>query len=321
MSPRPGRGRRRDELHGVLIIDKPADYTSAAVVAAVRRRSGASTVGHTGTLDPMATGVLPVCLGAATKLAQWLTAEDKAYEAELELGLETDTHDGHGVVVRRDPEGAARVDRATLEAALAGFVGEQDQVPPMHSAIKQGGVRLHELARAGVEVDRAPRRVRIDRLELLEADLPRVRLALVCSKGTYVRSLVRDLGQRLGCGATLTALRRTASGRFTLADAIPLDKVTSPTAVAARLVSPAAAIALPVVTIPVELEREVLDGRRLDPALAPGAGLFQMLTEGGDILAIAELRDGAIALHRVLSYGVADDKNAARAKSPGSAGA
>ncbi len=303
MSSRPRRGRR-DELHGVLVIDKPRGMTSAAVLNDLGSRAGVAAAGHTGTLDPMATGVLPVCLGAATKLAQWLLADDKAYEAELELGLETDSHDADGTVLRRDPEGAARVDAAALAAALAGVAAEATQVPPMYSAIKQGGVRLHDLARAGVEVERAPRLVRIDRFELLDVALPRARVAITCSKGTFVRGLVRDVGARLGCGATLTALRRTASGRFTLADAVALVDVT-PVSAAARMIAPARATGLPSVTVPPSLWPDVLEGRRIDPALAAavGDGLFQMLTPAGDILAIAELGGGAIRFHRVLNYG------------------
>ncbi len=302
MSPVRSHRGRREELHGVLVIDKPRGMTSAVVVSDLCSRAGIATAGHTGTLDPLATGVLPVCVGAATKLATWLLADDKAYEAEAELGIETDTHDLEGEVMRRDEEGAARVDEAAIRAALDTLRGDQDQVPPMYSSLLRGGVRLHELARAGVEVDRAPRRVRIERLELLGVELPRVRLAITCSKGTYVRSLVRDLGERLGCGATVSALRRTASGRFTLDDAITLPEITPATA-AARLIPPARATGLPATTVPRERWQAILDGRPLEPALAPGPGLFQFLTEAGDVLAIAELADGAIRLHRVLTYG------------------
>lgn len=299
MCARPHRRGRRDELHGVLILDKPHGMTSAAVVGEVRRRAEIASAGHTGTLDPIATGVLPVCVGTATKLAQWLTAEDKAYEAEIELGVDTDSHDVEGTVTRRDPDGAARVDRAALERALAELARTTAQVPPMHSAIKQGGVRLHELARAGVEVDRAPRPVRFDRLELLAFEAPRARVAIACSKGTYVRSLVRDLGQRLGCGAMLTALRRTASGRFTVDQAVPLDAITSPMAAAARLIPAAQALGLPALTVAPERERDVLDGRELDASsIAPG--LFQIQTETGHVLAICERVGAGMRYHRVL---------------------
>ncbi len=294
--------KRRDELNGVLVIDKPRGLTSWAVVEDVRRRAEIITAGHTGTLDPLATGVLPVCVGTATKLVQWLTAEDKAYEAELELGLDTDSHDIDGTVVNRDAAGAAAIGRGEMVAALSALARTTEQVPPMHSAIKQGGVRLHEMARAGVEVDRAPRPVRFVRLELLELSPPRVRIAITCSKGTYVRSLVRDLGARLGCGATLTALQRTSSGRFHLGDAVPLEGITSPMSARARLIPSARAMGLPSLTIPAGRVRDVRDGRRLEPAFFAGVaqGTFQMVSESGEVIAICE-RDGTtLRYHRVL---------------------
>src|SRR4051812_1561927 len=171
-------------MHGILVLDKPAGMTSATAVEQVRSALGISRAGHGGTLDPIATGVLPICLGAGTKLAQFLLAEDKAYLAEGVLGIETDTLDRTGRVVA---ERAVAASRAALAAALAAHLGEQTQVPPMYSAIKQGGVRLYDRARAGEEVERAPRQIRIDRLELLAFEPPRFRIAIACSKGTYVR--------------------------------------------------------------------------------------------------------------------------------------
>jgi tRNA pseudouridine55 synthase len=296
---RPHRRGRRDELHGVLIIDKPYGMTSAEVVNEVRRRAEIASAGHTGTLDPIATGVLPVCVGTATKLSQFLTAEDKVYEATVELGLETDSYDTEGAVTNRDPDAAARVTREAIEQALAVLALTTEQVPPMHSAIRQGGVRLHELARAGVEVDRAPRPVRFDRLELLAFEPPHARIAIACSKGTYVRSLVRDLGERLGCGATLIALCRTASGRFTLAQAIPVDAITSPMSAAARLIPAAQALGLQSIAIAPDRIRDVLDGRQLDvSAMAPG--MFQVLGDDGRVVAICERVGDAMRYHRVL---------------------
>lgn len=299
MSTRPHRRGRRDELHGVLIIDKPHGMTSAAVVGEVRRRAEIASAGHTGTLDPIATGVLPVCVGTATKLAQWLTAEDKAYEATIELGLETDSYDIEGAVTGRNPDDAAQISRAALEHALAALALTTEQVPPMHSAIRHGGVRLHELARAGVEVERAARQVRFDRLELLAFEAPHARIALACSKGTYVRSLVRDLGANLGCGATLTALCRTVSGRFTLAQALPLDAITSPMSAAAKLIPAAQALGLQSMTVAEDRLRDVLDGRQLD-ASAMDPGMFQVLGEDGRVLAICERAEGTMRYLRVL---------------------
>lgn len=303
-------GRRdANALHGVLVIDKPAGVTSATVVGELRRRLGTDQAGHTGTLDPIATGVLPVCLGAATKLAQWLIAEDKTYDATVQLGVDTDTFDRDGAPVGGDPAAAARVTRADVEAALAALSGSYAQVPPIYSAIQQGGRRLHELARAGEAAELAPRPVRVERLELTGFAPPAITFAVHCSKGTYVRSLVRDLGARLGCGAHLTELRRTASGRFTVADAIPLAFLDRATAIP-RLVAPADALGLPAVTVRIADERDVLDGRALDrarfvpPDLAVGAR-FQLLTEGGAVLALAQLHAERIELVRVLTYGCA----------------
>jgi tRNA pseudouridine55 synthase len=196
-------------MDGVLVLDKPAGLSSAAAVDRVKRALGADRAGHGGTLDPIATGVLPVCLGAATKLAPYLLADDKAYEADGVLGVATDTLDRTGRVIAERP---VAVDEAALRAALARRTGEQDQVPPAFSALKQGGVRMYERARAGEQVELAPRRIRIDRIELLAFEPPRFRIAVACGKGTYIRSLIRDLGDDVGCGAHLAELRRTRSG-------------------------------------------------------------------------------------------------------------
>lgn len=237
--------------------------TSAAVVARVKRILGASRVGHTGTLDPMATGVLPICVGEGTKVAGHLLAEDKAYEAELELGVETDTLDAEGRITARRPEVAAGVSEQMLGETLGAFAGPSEQVPPMFSAIKQQGKRLHELARAGKTVDRAPRSIIIHSLVLQGFAPPRARIAVQCSKGTYIRSLIADIGARLGCGAHLTALRRIRSGAFTLDGAIPLADVSIETA-ARALISPAQALAhVPAIVVPEPLIARVASGAPL----------------------------------------------------------
>ena len=300
---------RRPPLHGVLVIDKPSGMTSATVVGELRSRIGVDAAGHTGTLDPLATGVLPVCLGAATKLAQWLLVDDKAYEAVVRLGVETDTFDRDGQVTGGDPARAAAVTRAEIEAVLAGLTGAYEQVPPIYSAIQQGGRRLHELARAGEAAELAPRPVRVDELTLQACAPPVVAFAVRCSKGTYVRSLVRDLGQRLGCGAVLDELRRTASGAFTLADAIGLAFLDRDTA-SRHLIDPARALGLPTVTVAAADERDVLDGRALDlgrftPPDLPVGARFTMVTEAGAVLALAVRHAERIELVRVLTYGVA----------------
>lgn len=291
---------------GVLIVDKPAGITSHTAVAEVGRRLGAGRAGHAGTLDPMATGVLLVCVGEATKIAGLLLADDKAYEGELELGRETDTLDAEGKVVRERLAEAAAVDRAALAAAMTRFVGAIEQVPPMFSAVRQGGRRLHELARAGKEVERAPRPVEIRRLDLLSFDPPRARFAVDCSKGTYVRSLAADLGEALGCGAHLTALRRSRSGVFGIERAIPLDQVSADRLAApGALVSPAEALAhLPRLTLTPAQAAAVEVGKPLfwkdlGPEPAP-AGPVCLLASDGHLLALVEIEGARIRYRRVL---------------------
>jgi tRNA pseudouridine55 synthase len=280
-------------MHGVLVIDKPTGLSSAQVVEQVRRGLGIDRAGHGGTLDPLATGVLPICVGAGTKLAQFLLADDKAYEAEGLLGITTDTLDRTGRVIEQHD---VPVTRSALTAALAAHTGPQTQIPPMYSAIKQGGVRLYQRARAGEEVTREPRTIRIDRLELLAFEPPRFRIAIACSKGTYVRSLIADLGTAVGAGAHLTELRRTRSGRFTLDHAVALDRLTE-----AKLIPPEQATDLPVVTVPGPLVAHVFNGVQL-PVVAFGAdGLerFQLFNEAGRLLAIAHPDSGRTVYDRV----------------------
>lgn len=279
-------------MHGILVIDKPAGMTSAAAVDRVRRMLGVARAGHGGTLDPIATGVLAICVGAGTKLAQFLLADDKEYLADGVLGVETDTLDRTGRIVA---ERAAGVSRDALIAALADRRGEQTQVPPMYSAIKQGGVRLYDRARAGEEVERAPRKIRIDRLELLAFEPPRFRIAVACSKGTYVRSLIADLGAAVGAGAHLAELRRVRSGRFTIDQAVTLDRLGE-----AVLVPPEQAIDLPRVTVPDALVPPVLSGVQLPVATwSHEASQFQLLDERGRLLAVAHAEAGRTVYDRV----------------------
>jgi tRNA pseudouridine55 synthase len=274
-------------VNGVLVLDKPAGMSSALAVDQVKKRLGAARAGHGGTLDPLATGVLPICLDEATKLAQYLLADDKAYEAELLLGVETDTLDRTGTITKTTELGPD-VTRERFEAALAARTGHQDQVPPMYSAIKQGGRRLYHLARAGEEVEREPRRIRIAELSLLAWDPPRAKIAISCSKGTYVRSLIADLGTDVGCGAHMTELRRTRSGVFTLAMANDLDRLDHP-----RIVPMTEATQLPRVTVPADLVHRVRSGVQLAPealSLAPEIyERFQMLDGQGELVAVGHV--------------------------------
>jgi tRNA pseudouridine55 synthase len=210
---------------GILNLDKPQGPTSHDVVDRVRELTGVRRVGHAGTLDPMATGVLLVCIGKATRVSEYLVAGQKVYRARVRLGIATDTYDAEGQVVPSvDPSvDPVEIGRDEVEAALARFRGTIEQVPPMYSALKREGKPLHKLARQGVEVKREPRRIVISRLELIEWEPPECTLEVTCSPGTYVRALAHDLGQALGCGAHLTGLARLASGGFRLEDAVALD--------------------------------------------------------------------------------------------------
>lgn len=210
---------------GLLLVDKGEGVTSFQVVALLRRLLGVHKIGHGGTLDPHATGLLPILVGETTKLTPFLTEQDKEYEATVLLGIRTDTLDVTGRVLETRP--IPSLARETIEGLLARFVGEISQVPPMFSALHHEGRRLHELARQGVTVERPPRKVRVHAIGLLDFALPRLTLRIACGKGTYVRSLCADLGEALRCGATVERLTRTRVGRFPLADAAPWSEVAS----------------------------------------------------------------------------------------------
>lgn len=214
----------RERVDGVLLLDKPQGLSSNTALQVAKRLLNAAKAGHTGTLDPMATGLLPLTFGEATKFSQMLLDADKAYEATLKLGVETDSGDAEGAVVATSP---VDVDASALEQALTAFRGEIDQVPPMYSALKRDGKPLYEYARAGIELERKARRVTIFRLECLAFDGDLVRISVHCSKGTYIRSLAMDLGKVLGCGAHLAALRRTGIGDFRVDDAVALEDFES----------------------------------------------------------------------------------------------
>jgi tRNA pseudouridine55 synthase len=213
----------KPEVHGVLNINKPGGMTSHDVVDVVRKILGTRRVGHTGTLDPQATGVLPLCVGRATRIAQYLTQADKEYVMTLCLGITTDTLDAAGKETGRVED--VRVRRLDVEAVLPRFIGDIEQVPPLFSAKKYRGERLYRLARRGEHVERQPVRIRIHTLEMLEFTPPFVTLRTTCSKGTYARSLCDDIGRALGCGGHLYALTRTRSGRFGMDGVISLEQL------------------------------------------------------------------------------------------------
>lgn len=226
------------EFEGVLLIDKPSGLTSHDVVDRVRRVLRMKRIGHAGTLDPMATGLLIILVGKATRLSQYLMSLDKEYEGTIKLGETTNTQDADGEIVATRPVPA--LSAAALSRVMAEFIGDQYQTPPMFSAKKLGGVPLYKLARKGREVEREPRFIRISQFELLRLELPELDIRVRCSKGTYIRTLSHDLGEKLGCGAHLTALRRTATDRFSVADAVTLEEFSAWNAATTRqhLLSP-----------------------------------------------------------------------------------
>ena len=210
-------------MDGILIVDKPANITSHDVVSFVRRRFHMRSVGHAGTLDPLATGVLIVLLGKATKLFNQFSNFDKAYEATMTLGMTTDTADIQGKVLEESPYD--HVTKEKVEEVFRQFVGDLVQTPPMVSAVKVKGKRLYQLARKGIEVAREPRRIRVHILTLRDFNLPKIRFHLECSKGTYVRKIAEDAGKVLGCGGCISEIRRTKIGPFLIDCAVPLNEI------------------------------------------------------------------------------------------------
>lgn len=212
----------QNAISGVLVVDKPIGLTSHDVVQVIRRGTNIQRAGHTGTLDPRASGVLVILIGPAVRLSEYVSASDKRYQAIIRLGATTDTYDEDGQVTASAP---IEITEAQFETALKKFIGEIEQVPPPYSAVKVDGKKAYDLARKGEEVELPPRIINVYNLELLEWAPPEAVIDVYCSSGTYVRSLANDLGNELGCGAHLVGLRRTKSGRFTLRDAVPLRKL------------------------------------------------------------------------------------------------
>jgi tRNA pseudouridine55 synthase len=281
-------------MDGVLVVDKPEGPTSHDVVARCRRALRTRAIGHTGTLDPMATGVLVLVIGRATRLAQFLSGQPKSYDATFRLGLTTDTWDRTGTAIAV-PEPCERPDGAAVAAALAGFLGRHPQMPPPYSAKKIEGVRAHVLARRGETVAVEPAMVELLDYELLAMDFPLGRIRLRSSAGYYVRSLFHDLGQALGCGACLEELRRTASGAFALADAVGLAAVEEdPIGAEARMVSLERLLPdLPAVRLTEEHARRAVHGNEIPVPPGPGcpevagAAAVRLLAPDGSLLGMA----------------------------------
>lgn len=277
-------------IDGILNLDKPRGKTSFGVVALVRRLSGERRVGHAGTLDPEATGVLPVLLGQGTRLIEFLAEATKVYKAEIELGIATDTYDATGKVTERND--VSSLTREQVAAALSSFSGFVDQTPPMYSAIKHKGVPLYRWARAGVELPRKARRVEFSRLEIIDWNLTLITLEVECSKGTYIRSLAHDLGQKLGCGAHLRNLVRLKSGPFHISDAVSISRLEDAFRQGywAELIYPmdVAVVHLPKMTVDEDGEKAVTNGRPLAQVTEGevSASLYRAYSRDGRFIAL-----------------------------------
>jgi len=279
-------------IDGALLLDKPLGVSSNRALQDAKRLYGAKKAGHAGTLDPLASGLLLVLFGEATKFAGPLLDADKEYVATVKLGERTSTGDAEGEVLqKRPPQHVAE----SLPAVLQRFRGDIDQVPPMHSALKRDGEPLYRLARRGEEVERAPRRVRIERLEVLQLDGDRLVLKVVCSKGTYIRVLAEDIGEALGCGAHLSALRRTASGRFRIDEAARLEELASAEQRARRLLPLGALLEdLPRAELGAAEETRLRQGQALKIS-GLREGLCAVVRADGAVIGLASA-DGAGAL-------------------------
>jgi tRNA pseudouridine55 synthase len=303
------RQRRGRPLDGILVLDKPAGVSSNRALQMVKRLYGAAKAGHTGSLDPLATGVLPLCFGEATKFSQYLLDADKAYESTFVLGIATDTGDAEGQVL--ETLDASGISEADVAAALEAFRGEIEQVPSMYSALKHQGQPLYKLARRGEEVERKARRVVIKQLELRAfrgGSRPEVDIYLECSKGTYVRSIAEDLGRMLGCGAHVTRLRRTRAGAFGIGDSVTmaaLEALHADGRVAALdallLPADAALEGLPLVRLSASGGFYMRQGQPVLVPNAPCDGMVRVALETGEFLGIGEiLDDGRVAPRRLI---------------------
>lgn len=293
--------RARREVIGVLLLDKPAGISSNAALQRARARFGAAKAGHTGNLDVEASGLLPLCFGEATKVCGWLLDADKTYDATLRLGVRTTTGDAEGDVVERRSVTAEM--RESLAALLPTLLGPRLQVPPMYSALKQGGRPLYALARAGLEVERAPREIKLYALDLISSEGDEARIRVHCSKGTYIRVLAEEIGAALGCGASLVALRRLTAGPFSLLDAVTLDELWARPdpleAFDARLLPADLALTgLPLLVLGPAQVGSLRHGRNVQLDGSWGAGLFRVYETAGCFVGLVEITPGGLATPR-----------------------
>lgn len=292
------KGSTEGATEGTLSVNKPLDLTSHDVVQRVRRVTDIRRVGHAGTLDPLATGVLVLALGRATRLLEYVVALPKTYEARVRLGQVSNTYDGEGQIVEEHPVTAGG---AEIETALGRFRGTIEQVPPMYSAIRKGGQRLYELARKGVEVEREARKVTVYELALERWEPPDATLRIVCSTGTYIRSLAHDLGQALGCGAYLAGLQRTAVGSFTVAEATPLDALNGQTWHSYLQTVDAAVEHLPRLDVSQEAAVSLANGQWLPQrAEEPDADLVRAYDPAGRFVGVVVAEEGQWRPRKIL---------------------
>jgi tRNA pseudouridine55 synthase len=291
VSERSVPGVPQRDIDGIVLLDKPEGISSNAALQRVRRAFRARKAGHTGSLDPLASGMLPICLGQATKACALLLDADKTYGFRLALGLGTSTGDREGETIATAP--VAAIDESAIRQQAAAFLGESMQIPPMYSALKHAGQRLYRLARAGVEVERAPRRVRIDRLELMATGPDWLDFEVACSKGTYVRSLAEDLARAFGTVGHVASLRRTGLGPFSDRPMYPLDRIEEAASAEVDLETMLIAVdealpGLPAVQLGAVEQASVLQGRVV-PALGPGASQVRIYGVGGRFLGVGRM--------------------------------
>jgi len=288
----------------VLLVDKPTGCTSHDVVALARRSLGVRKAGHAGTLDPIATGLLVLGLGRATRLLGYLTGLDKEYEAVARLGVATDTLDREGEVVAEDSAWVGLAD-AEVRRATSGILGTHEQTPPSYSAVKVGGVAAHRLTRRGEKVELPPRRVVVRELEVVGFELPEVRFRVLCSSGTYVRSLAAELGRRLGTNAHIAELRRTRVGSFSVADAASLAELRSGSVPRRARMGPVAALShLPSIAVDERDAARLADGARVPASAADSAQATFVADEGDRLVAVGEVRGGVLRPRTVFRRGV-----------------
>ena len=301
------RGKSRDyrDIDGILLLDKPPGLSSNQALQRVRRIFRARKAGHCGSLDPLATGLLPVCFGQATRFSSYLLGASKTYLARCRLGETTTTGDAEGDIVERRPPSLAA---GQLERVLSAFVGRIEQVPPMHSALKHEGRRLYQLAREGREVERAARPVEIYRLQLLSSELPDIEIEVQCSKGTYIRSLSEDIGRELGCGAHLAALRRTEVDKLHVDDALDPEQLEAlaehdPRALDALLMPTQSALErFPCIELQSVEARDIRHGKRVEPGFRNTPGLYRLVAVDGDFIGLGEvLDDGELTAKRLMN--------------------